>query len=562
MEENEILPQTYGFYQDYDINVEPGVFNSVATAVLQLVLTLLPDELPLGFPEEDNNIPFSKTALNMSSLYKPGVYENIMLGLLHGHALTFDPAIGKSFREYLGGLNLVARAIQQGRDHGLPPYVVWRPLCGRNPAQSFDDLIDVMEPERLINLRQIYADVADIDLFTGIISERTIDGAVVGATAACLLSLQFKILRRTDRYWYENDIPPAAFSKEKLYEIRQRSLASLLCDNVPTLNEVPLKAFERRDSFLNSPVQCSNLKSIDIMAWKTKGGKVHVPEDILHTVVQKGKQVVQKRKQMEKLIFEKGLFGASKSTLGSAYANNKPNKASLIMADTSVLLEAASHELISIMKDRRPRRQIGNSENNFNSFDFNLPSVDISGLVPPAPLVRSCVDTEEHRACQPRDKYRTFSGHCNNLANDNFGRSNTVFARMLPAAYDDDVAKPRSKSTTGSKLPSPRTISTAIHDDVPHPHSRYTLMVMQFGQFLDHDITFTPLNKGFQNSILDCRDCESQDRVSPECLPIPVPDNDPYYPLLNRSTGRHFCIAFTRYVLLLKIAIILCEIFL
>ncbi|KAG7157757.1 Peroxidasin-like 3 [Homarus americanus] len=537
---SELNPQ-WGDDTVYDITIEPGVFNSVATAVLHLVLTLLPDQLPLG----RHNIPLGMTALNMTILYKAGAYEQLISGLVSANSLTFDPAVSASIRGYLGGLDLVARTVQSGRDHGLPPYVVWRPLCGRRPAHSFEDLTDTMEVEHIARLQIIFANVADIDLFTGIISERPQDGALVGPTASCLLALQFKVLRQTDRYWYENDVPPAAFSKEQLFEIRKTSMARLVCNNVPGLSSVPRSAFLAGDQFLNAPVSCRDLDDMDLGVWKTRG-KVVVAEDILHSVVEKGKQVVEKRRQMEKLIFEKGLVAGSKSPVGSAYANNKPTPTSLIQANTSVLLEATSQELITIMHDRRVRRQIQGLGNEFDSLDLNLPSVDISGLVPPAPLIRNCRETEEHRACDANNRFRTISGHCNNLRRPDFGRSNTVFARMLPAGYDDGISEPRTRSVSGNALPSPRTISTTIHNDISHLHARYTLMVMQFGQFLDHDITFTPVNKGFQSSILDCRDCEAQQRVHPECWPIPVPDNDPFYPAVNISSGRPFCIAFTR----------------
>lgn len=49
---------------------------------------------------------------------------------------------------------------------------------------------------------------------------------------------------------------------------------------------------------------------------------------------------------------------------------------------------------------------------------------------------------------------------------------------------------------TGVPLPSPRIVSTVIHPDISNLHKRYTLMTMQFAQFLDHDLTMTPIHKG------------------------------------------------------------------
>lgn len=58
------------------------------------------------------------------------------------------------------------------------------------------------------------------------------------------------------------------------------------------------------------------------------------------------------------------------------------------------------------------------------------------------------------------------------------------------------VSRPRINSVTGTPLASPRVISTVIHPDISNLHTRYTLMVMQFAQFLDHELTMTPIHKG------------------------------------------------------------------
>lgn len=111
------------------------------------------------------------------------------------------------------GLDLAAQIIQHGRDHGIPGYVKWREFCGLPAVQSFDQLNDVMTQPTIATLRSIYKHVNDIDLFTGGIAETPNTGAVVGRTLGCLIGRQFHYLRRGDRYWYENELPPSSFTK-------------------------------------------------------------------------------------------------------------------------------------------------------------------------------------------------------------------------------------------------------------------------------------------------------------------------------------------------------------
>ena len=60
------------------------------------------------------------------------------------------------------------------------------------------------------------------------------------------------------------------------------------------------------------------------------------------------------------------------------------------------------------------------------------------------------------------------------------------------------VSSPRSTSLSGQPLKSAREISQAltITSDALE-FQDLTLMVMQWGQFLDHDITLTPLSTGW-----------------------------------------------------------------
>ena len=70
--------------------------------------------------------------------------------------------------------------------------------------------------ELMIMIGQFSQHVEDVDLFSGGLAERPLSGAVVGPTFGCLLGQQFEILKKGDRFWYENNIPPSALSKGEL----------------------------------------------------------------------------------------------------------------------------------------------------------------------------------------------------------------------------------------------------------------------------------------------------------------------------------------------------------
>ncbi|CAL9683473.1 unnamed protein product [Knipowitschia caucasica] len=140
------------------------------------------------------------------------------------------------------------------------------------------------------------------------------------------------------------------------------------------------------------------------------------------------------------------------------------------------------------------------------------------------------------------NKYRTATGVCNNLKSPHLGASNTPFIRWLPAEYDDGISQPKgwnNRTINNFLLPLVRQVSNnilATTDAGVINDRELTHMVTLFGQWNDHDLTFTPFSpsiRSYSNGI-NCE--ESCERTDP-CLPIAIPPGDPRLP-----TGKDSCI--------------------
>ncbi|KAI8485169.1 hypothetical protein Bbelb_370940 [Branchiostoma belcheri] len=129
-------------------------------------------------------------------------------------------------------------------------------------------------------------------------------------------------------------------------------------------------------------------------------------------------------------------------------------------------------------------------------------------------------------------EFRSANGRCNNRDHPLWGSSEEPFRRLLEPEYGDGLMIPRKTGRDGAPLPSARLVSTTMHEDLRKSSPVNTHMVMQFGQFLDHDITLTP---NFQEEGLVCT-CDSEDE---RCFNINIPSNDPDF------SGRP-CLQFAR----------------
>ncbi|XP_046580896.1 peroxidase-like [Haliotis rubra] len=62
-------------------------------------------------------------------------------------------------------------------------------------------------------------------------SEKPVDGGMVGPTFAAIIGRQFKNLRHSDRFWYETPDERIGFTPAQINELKKITLSRILCDN-------------------------------------------------------------------------------------------------------------------------------------------------------------------------------------------------------------------------------------------------------------------------------------------------------------------------------------------
>jgi len=142
----------------------------------------------------------------------------------------------------------------------------------------------------------------------------------------------------------------------------------------------------------------------------------------------------------------------------------------------------------------------------------------------------SCSAAQDRLSCGGGgSRYRTADGTCNNLREPAWGKSKTALNRLLLPEYADGVQSPRV-GVSGRDLPSARLVSTRLARDLDNPDSTYTVMVMPFGQFVDHDLDHAPIIKSSDGQDIDCCSPSSQaGDFASICYPIRVPADDPFF---------------------------------
>lgn len=164
----------------------------------------------------------------------------------------------------------------------------------------------------------------------------------------------------------------------------------------------------------------------------------------------------------------------------------------------------------------------------YEDIEKGLPLIDTSKT-----LIREvCPPYLANVECRP-GKYRRYDGLCTNLEHPTWGSTNTPFTRLIGPLFADGMTAPRV-SVLNQQLPLSRVVSRTMHPDEGFHDHAGTVMVVAWGQFMDHDYTLTgtpldPLNK---NEPEEC--CNRPAHLkNPYCLEIPIPEDDYFYRLTN-----------------------------
>ena len=252
-----------GPYTGYNDTIDPSIPNSFSTAAYRYGHSLV---RPFFDRLNDQYEPLPIGPLNLvDSFFSPDQFttslgtDPIMRGWVSVNSRRIDEFMTSILTTQLfqspatQGLDLASLNLQRGRDHGLPPYLIYRNFC----FEKFGITSNIENDLTLARFLKLYGSLDTAELWlSGLAEDRPSDG-LLGATFACIFGLTFKGAREGDRFFW---LRPHVFTIRQRNSIRSDSIARVICDNSDGITSI------QPDAFLTNQtcIPCSELGRVDL----------------------------------------------------------------------------------------------------------------------------------------------------------------------------------------------------------------------------------------------------------------------------------------------------------
>ncbi|CAK9811196.1 Pxd [Anthophora plagiata] len=259
----------------------------------------------------------------------------------------------------------------------------------------------------------------------------------------------------------------------------------------------------------------------------------HIDEAVLNNSISFAQDLVNRMSTLERNIANAGIELKPDTPAGKQFLDSYPSEDAFERGlDAIVAMKASSYLL------HQSCRRYGLEKDECAHY---ISTLSLHGT----PLSSTC-SSSRNFICNSRAKYRSIDGSCNNVENPSWGSAMTAYTRILFPQYFDGIQEPRIMGQTRKPLPGARSVSVALSTPNDQSDVSRTLIVMQWAQFIAHDISHTPVRKmiSLGKPISCCRadgSALSPRHVHPDCSAIMVPDWDPIY-------GKHYvrCMNYVR----------------